>query len=613
MGWVETIWLLMIGASLTLGAIHLVVWFRQRREYFHFLFFALAFSAATYGGFELAMMTAASAREYSTLLRWAHVPIAAFVVATIGFVRVYFGAGHAWLAFAAVGLRLLALWLNFTTGENLNFLHVESLDHTLLLGGPVGTVNPWAVVAQISNLLVLAFVVDASIALWRRGGRAGRRRAALVGGSLILCIIAAAGSAALTTLGVLHLPTFMTPSVFLVVLAMGYDIGSDVVAAARLGTRLAASEASLRAVVEAMPNAVLLVDARGAITLVNAPAERFFGYTRQELIGQPVEMLLPERVQAEHVRHRDLYAAAAQPRAMGAGRDLSGRHRSGSEFPIEVGLSPLQIEGQPCVLVSISDITARREMERAAALQRDELAHLSRLAMLGELSGSLAHELNQPLTAILSNAQAGQRFLARNPPNLEQVGEILADIVKSDRRAGLVIQRLRSMLRKEPTQREPLDLNDLVLDSLALMRNELMNRRVEVDVALGDQVPLVTGDRIQLQQVLLNLVTNGCDAMAAAAADQRLTVTTRCNGSGAVELCVSDRGCGIPDADLERIFDAFVTTKPNGMGLGLAICRTIVEAHDGRLRAANNAQGGASFHVELPPAGSKQEFRPLGG
>jgi PAS domain S-box-containing protein len=605
MNWVEIVWIVMSAASLTLGVIHLFVWFKQKSQHAHLLFFALAISATVFGVFELAMMRAPSAAGYAATLRWAHVPLAMSVLSIVWFVHFYFDAGRLWLAYAISGFRLLGLGLNFVTGVNINFDEVSSLDRILLWGGvvlegPVGVANPWAIVPQIGNVLLVAFVVDASVTLWHRGDPDARRRAAVVGGSLVVCITAIAGFAALITSGLVHAPTIVMPGVFIVVLAMGYELGWDMIAAAQLAGQLRASEQRFRAVVEAVPSAIFLVDDKGIIALANAQAETVFGYPRAELVAKPVEMLIPERFRVTHVGLRSAYAREPQTRAMGAGRELFARRKDGVEFPVEAALSPMSTDNGMFVLASVIDITERRGLEQASARQRDELAHLSRVAMLGELSGSLAHELNQPLTAILSNAQAAQRFLAQSPPRVEKLAEILSDIVKSDHRAGAVIQRLRSMLRKEEAQRHTLDINDLVEESLRLMRSDLLNRQVMVSTDLALELPAVIGDRNQLQQVLLNFMINGCDAMDGRLEDRGLLVRTRTNAQGNVEFSIADRGAGIPLADLEQIFEPFVTTKSHGLGLGLAICRSIVESHGGRLWATNNADRGATLHCELP-------------
>jgi two-component system sensor kinase FixL len=417
---------------------------------------------------------------------------------------------------------------------------------------------------------------------------------------VLVCVIAVAGFAALITLGEVHAPTIVMPGVFMIVLAMGYELGWYMIAAAQLAAQLRASEQRFRAVVEAVPSAILLVDDKDLITLANAQAEALFGCPREELLAQPVERVLPERFRGPHVGLRGLYANDPQTRALGAGRELFAWRKDGSVLPVEVMLSSMSTDKGLFVLASVIDITDRRRLEQATARQRDELARLSRVAMLGELSGSLAHELNQPLTATLSNAQAAQRFLAQSPPRVDRLGQILADIVKSDHRAGAVIQRLRSMLRKEETQRVALDLNDVVEESLHVLRSDLLNRHVVVSTDLASMLPAVSGDCNQLQQVLLNFMMNGCDAMDGQAGQRSLRLATRQTAQGHVEVTVSDRGAGIAPADLERIFEPFMTTKSHGLGLGLSICRSIVEAHGGRLWASNNADAGATPHLELP-------------
>jgi PAS domain S-box-containing protein len=257
--------------------------------------------------------------------------------------------------------------------------------------------------------------------------------------------------------------------------------------------------------------------------------------------------------------------------------------------------------GQPALVRGVSlNITKRRQAELDAQQTQKEVTHLSRVAMLGELSGALAHELNQPLTAILSNAQAARRFLGRPAPALDEVSEILDDIIAEDKRAGDIIQRLRRLFSKQDMPRQPLDANQLVRDVLRLLRNDLINHAVTLDLRLADQALLVQADAVQLQQVLINLLMNACDAMAATAPGERtVTVTTR-SADDSVQISIADRGTGIPDETLARIFDPFYTTKQRGMGLGLSICRNIVISHEGLLWAENNAAGGASFHLCLP-------------
>ena len=253
-------------------------------------------------------------------------------------------------------------------------------------------------------------------------------------------------------------------------------------------------------------------------------------------------------------------------------------------------------------VITHTDVTGRKQAELEARTQRQELAHLTRVAMLGELSGALAHELNQPLTAILSNAQAGQRLLAREPVDLAEVRDILHDIAEDDRRAGEVIKRLRAMLKKdEAAKLLSLDLNELVQEVLGFAHGDLITRNVAVRVELAPALAPVRGDRVQLQQVLLNLVLNAVEAMSAKPTRERtLTLATAPDGDDDVRVLVVDRGTGIPADEMERVFEPFFTTKEHGLGIGLPICRSIVEVHGGRLWASNNEDCGATFHLILP-------------
>lgn len=247
-----------------------------------------------------------------------------------------------------------------------------------------------------------------------------------------------------------------------------------------------------------------------------------------------------------------------------------------------------------------TDITALKSAEIDAEVHRRQVAHLMRQSVLGELSGAIAHELNQPLTAILSNAETAQELLNRKDVDLDQVRDIVKDIVEDDNRAGEVIRRLRRLMAKGESKAEPINLNQLVESTLNLLSGELARRRINVEVALAADMPASVGDAVQLQQVLLNLIMNAADAMAAKPPLQReLIVTTRATGEQ-IEAIIIDRGYGIAPEVEKLLFQPFVTTKEFGLGLGLSICSTIVKSHGGKLTLQNNAYGGATATFVLP-------------
>jgi PAS domain S-box-containing protein len=260
------------------------------------------------------------------------------------------------------------------------------------------------------------------------------------------------------------------------------------------------------------------------------------------------------------------------------------------------------INGAPQRVIGISmDITRQKQAAAEAQLQREELAHLSRVAVLSTLTGSLAHELNQPLTSILSNAQAGQRFLSHDPPDLVEVSAILSDIVHADRRAGEIIWRLRAMLRRGEVVLQQVSVNDSLEELLRLIGSDLIARGVSVSNLTAGGLPPAVADRVQLQQVFLNLIVNACDAMASNPVESRkLTLTTSIE-ENEIRVGVLDCGVGLPD-DPDTLFQPFHSTKVGGLGMGLSICRTLVTSHGGRLWAERRAERGAAFYVALPVA-----------
>jgi C4-dicarboxylate-specific signal transduction histidine kinase len=258
---------------------------------------------------------------------------------------------------------------------------------------------------------------------------------------------------------------------------------------------------------------------------------------------------------------------------------------------------------KPIVVRGVSqDITAGKTAEQETQNLRREIAHAGRVSMMGQLASALAHEINQPLGAILRNAEAAELFMQEKSPDLDEIRAILADIRKDDQRAGNVIDRMRGLLKRHDLDKRPVDVGELVGEVAALVRSDAAARHIKLELAVANHLPLVFGDPVHLQQVLLNLIVNGMDALNGDRGDRRVSVTASLNGEETVEIAVSDSGQGISAEQLTHIFDPFFTTKPNGMGMGLPISRTIIEAHKGRIWAENRNEGGASFRFTLPIA-----------
>ena len=371
------------------------------------------------------------------------------------------------------------------------------------------------------------------------------------------------------------------------------------------------AEEKFRQVFEAAPNAMVMVDEGGRIVLVNAEAEKLFGYSREELTAETIEALVPLHLRRDHPGWRKAFHDKPETRPMGAGRNLLARRKDGSEVPVEIGLNPITTEEGLFVVASVIDITERRRAELETQGLRHDLAHISRVATMGELTAAIVHELSQPLTAIRTNAEAGLRLIASGEDDPKEVAEILEDIVASDQHAGRVIQHMRSLFKKGDIERRPLLLNNLVNDVVSLLGSDALLRNVSVSLDLAPRLLLVPGDRVQLQQVLLNLVMNAFDAVGEKPdRPGRLIVRTRTLAGRWVQVDVADSGPGIAPDKVDTIFDPFVTTKPTGMGMGLSVSRTIIRAHGGKIWAENDPGGGAVVHVVLPAEAGRDDPLP---
>jgi len=364
--------------------------------------------------------------------------------------------------------------------------------------------------------------------------------------------------------------------------------------------------ADLQALLDACVDAIVIIDHRGTIETFNRAACRIFGYTEDELIGRNVSVLMPEPVEQQHDQYLERYLRTREPHVIGIGRDVVARRRDGSEFPAALSIGEIAGGGKPRFVGFLHDLSGRRaqEEQRRAAQEavresRERLTHVARLSTMGELATGLAHEINQPLTAITLYAQAAERLAALPTPDNAEILTALRQISTQSLRAGEIIKRLRALVRNRQTQEELLDLNAVVRELAVLVESDARSNDVRLVIELAPQLPQVVGDAVQLQQVMLNLVRNAIEAVQSAGSERLVVLRTAPCPAG-VEMSVSDLGPGVDPSIRERLFQAFATTKAEGTGLGLAISRSIMENHGGQLAWREHKPSGSCFYFQLP-------------
>jgi PAS domain S-box-containing protein len=360
----------------------------------------------------------------------------------------------------------------------------------------------------------------------------------------------------------------------------------------------------LAAIVESSTDAIIGLNLDRKIVSWNPGAVKLFGHSAREAVGRDISMLVPSD------RHREMESILGQVRSGGMVEQIetARRRKDGSMVDVSISAAPIQNErGEIAGAAAIiRDITKRKQAEEALRKAQAELVHVDRVAALGELAASIAHEVNQPLAAIVGNADLCLNWLASERPNLEEAREALADILQDGNRASQVLARIRTLIKKGAPQKASLGINEVIGEVVALVSHEAARREVRIETELGVNLPPVLGDRVQLEQVLLNLIMNGLDAAHMMAdSDRKIVIRSSEDSAGGVLVAVQDSGPGIEPKDLEQIFAAFYTTKPEGLGMGLAICRSIINDHGGQLCAVANDGRGATFQFALPAYSKK--------
>ena len=378
---------------------------------------------------------------------------------------------------------------------------------------------------------------------------------------------------------------------------------SDVTDRKRAEMALVEARAFSEAVVDTAAEAVITIGASGTIETFNRAAQQMFGYSVEEVQGKNVNVLMPEPYHAEHDQYITRYLETNEARIIGSGREVIAQRKDGSDFPIHLSVSEVRSRRERKFVGLIRDISRQRAAETEARQHREQLAHMDRLNMLGEMATGIAHEINQPLTAISLFAQAGKRLFG-GKKNLDRLPEIFEKLNQHAHRASAVIERMQSMARRRESVREIVDCNALVEEIAKLAESEARIRDMTIAVETEKKLPPVAVATVQIQQVALNLLRNGMEAMQSVDCRDGNTIRlqTKLRNDGDIEVAVIDKGCGVSEAVAKNLFTPFSTTKDSGMGMGLSISRAIIVAHGGHLDFYNNDSGGATFFFDLPPA-----------
>ncbi|MEE4184501.1 MAG: PAS domain S-box protein [Gammaproteobacteria bacterium] len=369
---------------------------------------------------------------------------------------------------------------------------------------------------------------------------------------------------------------------------------------------LISSAIQLDAILDAMVESLIVIDEHGVIVQVNDSTLNMFGYDRSELISANISKLMVGADRLRHDQYLSRYRKTGEKRIIGKGREVQALRKDGTEFPAEIAVGESMGGARPRYVGLIRDLTEQRRAEESALQQREEMISVSRLSLMGEMTAAMAHELNQPLTAVANYAAASKRLLEDpSAENLQLVRETLDEIGNQAHRAGRVIARTRGFTRSADGERVVMTLADINQQIKRLAEVDTNANNINIAWDIPPELPAIEVDPVEIQQVMLNLVRNAVDAMAnTPAASRNIRVTARRSGPHELRYEVCDHGCGVDSEVSDSVFNAFFTTKPLGMGMGLAICRTIIRKHGGELgfrnNDANNLSSGSTFYFTLP-------------
>jgi signal transduction histidine kinase len=605
MSYVTILWSSAAAIALLLALVHGLVWLYDRRARANLAFAVACVAIAVAATAELGMLRATSPQEWGEWVWWMHPSMFVLVSAMALFLRLHLRAGRLWLLTAVIAMRGLVLLLNLASEPNVNFRRIDSIAQMPFLGEQV-TVVASAVTGEyqwfvsLTNLLLPLFILDVIVTVWHRRAPAHRRMALLVGGPVLAAVVLSIVLTQMVIWRVVEFPMLLIPPFLIALGAMAIELSRDILRASRLAQELGESEQRLELAANAAGAGLWTLDGASGQLWATERARSILGFNRTgdvktaDVLGITDPDDAPELVATVNHAIERGGVHALQFRIA-----LPGR---GMRWIAAQGTVELDVDGRLALVRGVvRDVTHQRQAEDEADDLRHQLAHAGRVIVLGQLSSALAHELSQPLSAIQQNAEAARLLLEREPVDLQEVRAIIGDILRDDWRAAEVVHRLRAWLKQGRMRLEGIVLHELAQDVIALVRPTAAAKHVALECVVPRTLPLVFGDRVHLSQVLLNLIMNGIDAVVDASDSHPRVLIEACVAANrCCEMSVTDTGPGIPADQLDRIFEPFVTTKSEGMGIGLSISRTIVEAHGGRLWAENAVRGGATFRFRVP-------------
>lgn len=596
-------------ACVTLGLIELYIGLSQPPRRARLLFALSAFTVAIISGLELALMRVDVLAAWWPLMRSMDIAVGVLIVSLTAFIWVRFDTGNRWLALAVpvtYAAGLVFDYLPGPLGSGMTYQRITGFRTVETFGGASITVAEGVptlcnVFPYLAVIILIVFVVDASVKLWRHGGS---RQEAVLGCIVAAFFLVAGGQAALVETGFVEMPYMISWIYLAILVAMANGLNADVLASAKLADQLQESERRMDLASAAADLGMWSWDIADDTIWATEQARSMFGISASEHISfaQFQGMLHPEDRGA---------VDRAIENALTSGCSYESEYRvSLPEGQVRWIAARGQVQhdsrGKPILMRGVVlDISARRDIEMELQQLRSQLAHTGRILIVEQFASALTHELSQPLGAILRNTEAAELFLQREPPDLDELRTVLADIQRDDKRACGVIDGLRALLKRGSFAPRALSVRDELASVETLVRNDAARRKVKLVIDADGDLPLVLGDPVHLQQVLLNLILNGMDAVEnVAAARRKVTVSVQRHGEGDIEVAVEDLGVGIAPEKRGQIFEPFFTSKANGMGIGLSISRTIIKAHGGRIWAENNIDEGMTFRFTLPLAGA---------